>query len=100
MKALSKKNKIKNDQMKANLENNKQLSEKFALDGEKLLNAGNEVRQEALKTMSEEQVNAKGKHYIDEAKRVSDLSASEKEKFLFKYSSNGNRQYQKRIQLA
>lgn len=100
MKALSKTNKIKNDQMKANLENNKQLAEKFDLDGNKLLNAGTELRNEALKTMSEEQANAKGKHYIAEAKRISDLSASEKEKFFLKHSSDGNKQYQKRIGLV
>lgn len=99
MKALSKSSKNKNDQMKVNLENNKQLSEKFNSDGNKLLNAGTELRVEALKTMNEEQCNAKGGHYISEAKRVLDLSASEKEKFLLKHSSDGNKQYQKRIGL-
>lgn len=100
MKALSKTNRIKNDQMKASLENNEQLSKKFDSDGNKLLNAGTELRTEALKTMSEEQANAKGNHYLAEAKRILDLSVSEKEKFLSKHSSAGNRQYQKRIILA
>lgn len=100
MKALSKTNRILNDQMKTNLENNEQLSKKFQSEGDCLLKEGNIMRVEALKTMSEEQANAKGNHYLTEAKRVLDLNVSEKEKFLSKHSSAGNRQYQKRIALA
>ena len=95
MKALSKTNRARHDKFKTDLMHNKQLLSTLTAEGERI------KKDHDKEASAEKKVGLliESERLLTKAKSVSDTITTEREKFFKKHSSEGSKQYQKRIEL-
>lgn len=97
MKALSKTNRNRADQLKTAFDNNVAASAKLKADGEKL-----KKESEISKGTAEEKtaMQSEGEGMIKKSQEITEVNVAQKEAFVLSHDSAGHKQYQKRIGLV